>query len=304
MSRAVRAVVVRWRGGDEVRRCLESLAIHGGGHLRSLVLVDSGSGDDGARQLAEEFPAARLLALDENRGFAYAANRGFADGDEPFLLLLNPDTEVLPGAVEALITTLNEQKEAAGAVPLLEDSEGASQHRWQLRHLPSVPRLALGLPGAPAFTRPPSQPEEIAQPAAAAWLLRRPVWEALGGLDPSFAPAWWEDVDFCARLAARLQAPDFPAARAFVVQPASRVRHGRGSSVGYLGDSAFLAAYYRNLLLYARRHHPERLGTIRTGIRWSLAVRAFLRPSRREAYRAARKAVKAEIRNSKFEIRN
>lgn len=298
MSHAVRAVVVRWRGGDEVRRCLDSLQRHGGSHIEATVLVDSGSGDGEAERLAQHYPDIRVLPLDTNRGFAYAADRGFRDGHEPFLLLLNPDTEVLSGSVEALVRTLEEQPDIAGVVPLLEDPDGVSQHRWQLRRLPSVARLALGLSGAPACSRPPSQLEEIAQPAAAAWLVRRSIWDALGGLDPSFAPAWWEDVDFCARLAAYLQAgPDSKAARGFVVQPAARIRHGRGSSLADLGDGAFLAAYYRNLLLYARRHHHASLHLIRAALPSSLVVRAYLRPSRREAYRTALKTVKAGIRN-------
>lgn len=298
MSRGVRAVVVRWRGGDEVRRCLDSLQRHGGAHIQTTVLVDSGSGDGEAELLAEQYPEVMVLPLDTNRGFAYAVDRGFGDGHEPFLLLLNPDTEVLSGSIEALVGTLDEHPDFAGVVPLLEDPDGVSQHRWQLRRLPSVPRLGLGLCGAPAFSRPPSRLEEIAQPAAAAWLLRRSIWDALGGLDPSFAPAWWEDVDFCARLAVRLQqGPDLTAARGFVVQPTARIRHGRGSSLANLGDRAFLEAFYRNLLLYARRHHRKRSRAIRAALRCSLAVRACLRPSRREAYRAALKTVDEGIRN-------
>ena len=284
---AVRAVVVRWRGGDEIRRCLASLLDHGGPHLAGVVLVDSGSGDGGAECLATEFPSAQVLSLPENHGFAYAADHGCAEGDEPFLLLLNPDAEITQGAIEALVSLLDDHPGAAGAIPLLEGGDGESQHRWQLRRLPTPLRLALGLSGTPAFTHPPSDPSPVAQPAAAAWLVRRSVWDALGGLDPIFAPAWWEDVDFCARLGARLGDPDFPADEGFVVQPAARVRHAGGSSLSGLVDSAFLAVFFYNLLLYAGRHHHEHLNSIRRGLRGSLTLRGLLRPSRREAYKAA-----------------
>ncbi len=100
-------------------------------------------------------------------------------------------------------------------------------------------------------------------------------------------PAWWEDVDFCARLGARLGDPDFPADEGFVVQPAARVRHAGGSSLSGLVDSAFLAVLFYNLLLYAGRHHHEHLNSIRRGLRGSLTLRGLLRPSRREAYKAA-----------------
>ncbi len=293
---AVQAVIVRWRGGDEVSRCLRSLLDFGGPRLERVVMVDSGSGDGGAKRLAAEFPDVSVIALAENHGFAHAANRGATEGEAPLLLVLNPDTEIMPGALEALASMLDERSQVAGAVPLLEDIDGSSQHRWQLRNLPTVSRLARGLPGAPAFSAPPTRPVEIAQPAAAAWLVRRSVWEALGGLDPTFAPAWWEDVDFCARLRARLGSEAFPYDEGFVVQTAAHLRHVGGTSVAALGDDAFLTAYYRNLLHYTARHHPGRLGPIRRTLRLSLACRALARPARRQAYRTAMKVTARDPR--------
>jgi len=287
MTDSIRAVVVRWRGGDEVRRCLRSLLDEGGPGLNRVVLVDSGSGDGGAEKLAAEFTEVEVIPLEENHGFAHAADRGAFEGDEPLLLVLNPDTIVSRGAIERLGALLDDRPRTVGAVPLLEDVDGAPQHRWQLRHLPTTARLALGLPGRSASATVPSSPIEVAQPAAAAWLVRRAVWEDLGGLDPTFAPAWWEDVDFCSRLAARLDTPDFPFDEGFVVQPAARLCHVGGTSVSALGQAAFFKAYYRNLLHYAARHHPGRLGQIRRGLTLSLAGRMLFRLSRREAYRAA-----------------
>jgi len=280
----IAAVVVRWRGGEEVARCLTSLADHGGPRLDDVVLVDSGSGDGGGEALAARFPAVRLLALAENRGFAAAASAGVAAGRSERVLLLNPDTELTSGALDALADLLDTRPDAAGSVPLLEGLDGTSQHRWQLRRLPGPLRLALGLPGAPAFSRPPEVPTPVEQPAAAAWLVRRRTWDRLGGLDPAFAPAWWEDVDFCARLAAR-------GGEGFWVVPAARVRHAGGSSVAGLGDADFLAAYHRNLLRYALRHHPVASGAIRRGVDASLLARAVLRPARRAAYLEVRRRI-------------
>ena len=92
MRASIRAVIVRWRGGDEIRRCLRSLLDNGGPRVENVVLVDSGSGDGGADRLAAEFPDIQVIALVDNLGFAFAADRGAGDGSEPLLLLLNPDT--------------------------------------------------------------------------------------------------------------------------------------------------------------------------------------------------------------------
>ncbi len=285
------AVVVRWRGGDEVDRCLRSLLAQTGRHLSRIVLVDSGSGDGGAERLAAAFPEIEVLALAENRSFAHAANTGAAATTEELIFLLNPDTELEEAAAATLVEALEERPRTAGVAPLLLNPDGSGQDLWQLRRLPTVARLATGRSGAPAFSTPPTTATAVAQPAAAAWMIRREVWRALAGFDETFAPAWWEDVDFCARMACRLGTPDFPADHGFVVVPRARVRHLGGSSLGELDRAAFLTAFTGNLLRYAAIHHPKNLPLIRTGLRWSLAGRALIRPRHAGIYLAVRRGI-------------
>jgi len=292
----VAAVVVRWRGGDEIDRCLHSLLAQTGDHLRRIMLVDSGSGDGGADRLATAFPGIEVVALAENRSFAHAANVGAATIKDDLIFLLNPDTELADGAVTTLVGALESRPRSAGVVPLLINPDGSGQHRWQLRRLPTVTRLAMGLPGTSAFSSPPAVATTVAQPAAAAWMVRREVWLALGGLDEIYAPAWWEDVDFCARLTTRLGEPGFPADEGFVVIPEARVRHHGGSSLQDLDDAVFLTAYTANLVRFAARHHPHRLALIRAGLRWSLTGRALLRPRRARVYLAARQGIQDACR--------
>jgi GT2 family glycosyltransferase len=283
-SGAIAVVVVRWRGGDEVDHCIASLLSNGGERLSDVVLVDSGSGDGGAERLATAFPQVEVIALPENRSFAWAAGQGVAATSAEYLLLLNPDTTVPPDSIDTLAGFLDQHPDAAGAVPLLESPDGSLQHRWQLRRLPSLLRLATGLPGAPAFpTGVGSAPQVVEQPAAAAWLLRRCVWDELGGLDPCFAPAWWEDVDLCQRL-------HHSGLRLWVV-PAARVKHVGGSSLSHLDDSRFLIAYHSNLLRFVHRHHSRWIRLIRAGVRLSLLLRAAFRPARRDAYLKAQRAI-------------
>jgi GT2 family glycosyltransferase len=286
------AVVVRWRGGDEVDRCLRSLLEHGGEELQRVVLVDSGSADGGAERIALDFERVEVLALEENRSFAWAAGRGVERCDEDLLLILNPDAALIEGSLRSLCEALADRPEAAGVVPLLVDVNGRPQHRWQLRLLPGWSRLAAGLPGAPQFpTAPPVQIEPVEQPAAAAWLVRREVWSALGGLDPVFAPAWWEDVDFCARLKSGLGETGFPAREGFSMVPGARIQHHGGLSLSELSQLEFATIFYANLLRYAERHHRRRLGLIRVGLRLSLIARSLLRPQRSPAYLGAMRAI-------------
>ena len=286
MKADVHAVVVRWRGGDEVAACVTSLLSHGGSRLAGVTVVDSGSGDGGAERLAADFPEINVLPLEDNLGFAHAANCGAAEAREDLLLLLNPDTEVLPGSLEELAEGLDD-RDRAGTVPLLEGYDGRSQHRWQLRRFPSVVRLATGRSGGPAFATPPDEDCIVAQPAAAAWLVRREVRDALNGFDEAYAPARWEHVDFCLRLEHHHGIGDFPAPNGFTVRPQARVLHHGGSSLAWLGNEAFLTAYHRNLVRLVKSHHSHLAPGILGALRLTLGIKAITRPSRRRAYLAA-----------------
>ena len=283
-GRSIGVVVVRYRGGEEVARCLASVLEHGGERLAGAVLVDSGSADGGGEELARRFPTVRTVLLEENRSFAAAAARGVAAVPGELLLLLNPDAELTAGAVETLAGWLDHHPSSPGAVPLLLGEDGRPQHRWQLRRLPRPVDLALGRPGRPAFARPPAAPAPVEQPAAACWLVRRRVWDELGGLDLRYAPAWWEEVAFCARLHTEGAGP-------FTVLPAATVLHRGGVSAAALGERAFLTAYHANLARFVLRHHPRRAPLLLTALRASLLTRALLRPHHATAYRAAARAV-------------
>ncbi|RLE27887.1 MAG: hypothetical protein DRJ65_01490, partial [Acidobacteria bacterium] len=140
----VAAVVVRWKGGNEVERCLRSLVSSQPNAPSEIVLVDAGSGDGGAQRLARTFPEIQVEALSENPGFAGAANHGVSVTTAENIFLLNPDTEVSGPALTILTAHLEDRPDLAGVVPLLENVDGSSQHRWQLKDLPTRRDLSLG----------------------------------------------------------------------------------------------------------------------------------------------------------------
>lgn len=273
----VAAVVVRWKGGDEVQRCVASL-----GDAGEVVVVDNGSADGGAERLSRTFPEVAVEALAENLGFAGGVNHGVAATTEPLVLILNPDAALGEGALATLVNHLETDSSLAGVAPALLGGDGVWDHGWQCRRLPRWIDLGLGRSGRPAFGRPPVEPAVVGQPAAAAWLIRREVFVTLDGLDTTYHPAWWEDVDFCARLQASGGAP-----RKWEVVPEARAVHQGGSSVPSLGIEAFLGVYHRNLARYALRHHPQRRRAIRAMLRVSLRMRAAVRPKQRSGFLAA-----------------
>jgi len=275
----VSVVIVRWKNGPELGRCLDSLLRGGAAPGTEIIVVDSGSRDGGTRQLREGYPAIHILELEENLGFAAAANRGAAMSSRPFLALLNPDTIVPEGALAGMAREL-ESTRAAGVVPLLETPGGESQARWQLRRLPTLWDLCRGRSGAPVSRSLwPAAGMDVPQPAAAAWMLRREIWDRLGGFDESFRPAWFEDVDFCLRLRALVDAGEIDSG--FRLLSHVRVLHEGASSLNRLERAAFLRMYLRNLLLFARIHFPGRAGLVAFSIRLKVRVLALRNPELR-----------------------
>lgn len=269
-------VVVHWNDAAALRRLVAAWPEL---PRYELVVVDN-SGSAGA------LPArVRCVRPGRNLGFGGGANRGAAEARGTELLFLNPDARPEPGAVDALAASFAAFPDAAGVVPALFGPDGASQHRWQLRPLPSIAGLlgeCLGIPVAGPVD-PPPRGTPIGQPAAAALALRRRDLEEVGGFDEGFHPAWFEDVDLARRLAAR--------GRPLRYEPGARFVHERGASVPVLGYAAFLWIYHRNMQRYARLHHgPGGAALVGGGALVGAAARMAALPVRRPRRAVSRAA--------------
>lgn len=140
---------------------------------------------------------ARLMALDENLGFAGGANVGAAATSTPLLLLLNPDCVVLPGALDALRATAAQHPDWGAWQALVTLSGGAEINtsggimHWLGFGWTGEFGAAVPAPGAPA--------REVGFASGAALVVRREAWEQTGGFDPSYF-MYAEDVDLSLRL--------------------------------------------------------------------------------------------------------
>lgn len=252
-GRRVLAVVVTWNSGVRVEAAVASLPAG-----VTCVVVDNGSSDGSAE--AAERAGATVVRAGRNLGFGPACNLGAsspAGRGSDAILFLNPDAELLdgPACLASLLAELDADARVAAVAPAL---EGDGQDEFQLRRLPTAGSLAReaflvnrlfpsnrGLRAERYLDRPRDLPFDVEQPAAAALLVRRAVFERAGGFDPAFVPAWFEDVDLCARilgLGYRIR---------FV--PSARGRHFGGSTLGMLPYGDFVPLYARNLLRYAER---------------------------------------------------
>lgn len=265
-------VTVNWNGGGEaVRNLTTLLALASRRDDLEIVVVDNGSIDGSLDELAklEGTGSLRILRSGANLGFGPACNRGVAEARAPLVLLLNPDAVPFPDddPFAPLLAAADASPAVAAFAPMLGDAEAPgrreAQGSFQLRRLPSLGSIAREMllldrlfPRSAARQRERyldvdrTKPFDVEQPAAAALLLRRGTFLRLGGFDPRFVPAWWEDVDLCWRLRA--------AGESIRTVPESRFLHRGGSSIGEeegrLGEREYRRIYGRNLLRFGNKH--------------------------------------------------
>jgi len=241
-------VIVTWRSGARVLRCLERLEAQDQPH--TVWLVDNASGDGTAEAVRARFPAVQVIELPANLGFGAAVNVGARAGTADAVVLINDDVELEDGALAALVAPLADP--AVGMVAGLTTIPGSG--------LVDGFGIEIDVTLAP-YNRLRGEPVGPAGgvllgPSGALAAYRRSAFEAVGGFDRRLF-AYGEDVDLALRL--RL-AGSLPAAAAD-----ARGVHVGGASFGV--DSPLqrrLSGFARGFLLrrygiLRSRHAPRAL---------------------------------------------
>ena len=91
----VSVVIVSYRVPELLRACLASVRREAAGSSYEVIVVENASGDGSAAMVRDEFPDVRLIALEQNIGFAAGSNLGARAATGEHILLLNPDTELV-----------------------------------------------------------------------------------------------------------------------------------------------------------------------------------------------------------------
>ena len=250
--RGVGIAIVTHNSEAEVGACLDAALAS----RAEIVVVDNASTDQTRREVLRR-TGVRLISNPWNRGFAAAANQAIDALEQPYVLLLNPDAVPL-GGLGALVEALSERWTAAAGGKLV-DELGRPQAGFAVRRFPSGLALALETlgvnrlwPGNPVNRRYRcldlnlEAAAEVEQPAGAFMMIRRKVWQELGGFDELFHPLWFEDVDFCRR--AR------EAGYRLRYVPSAVARHRGAHSAGKLSPLDRQLYWYDSLLKYAAKH--------------------------------------------------
>jgi GT2 family glycosyltransferase len=194
-------VIPTYNGRELLARCLGSIARHRPGNPAlaiEIVVADDGSTDGTAEMLGRLHPEVRLVCLEQNGGFCAAANAGLSAARGRFIQLLNNDTEVAPGWLEAGLAPFRDAKVGAVAPlvlvradPTRVDSAGDSYALvgWATKR-------GHGQPAALWSERP---IEEVFGASGSSAFYRAEALRRAGKFDP-FLGSYYEDTDLAFRL--------------------------------------------------------------------------------------------------------
>lgn len=252
-------IIVSWNVRDLLGDCLRSIAAGRGDLELEVIIVDSGS-SDGTPQMVEEafgqeaFPV-RLIARPDNVGFPKGNNIGIRQAQGHYILLLNPDTEIVGDALQVMVSYLEENGDVGVVGPQLRNPDGSVQS--SRRRFPSLATAFWEStwlePWAPqrlleryyVLDRADDAPGDVDWVVGASLLTRREVVEQVGLLDEDYF-MYSEELDWCRRIKA--------AGWRVVYLPAARIIHHEGKS----SEQAVTARhinFQRAKLRYFRKYH-------------------------------------------------
>ncbi|HEV2124398.1 MAG TPA: glycosyltransferase family 2 protein, partial [Chloroflexota bacterium] len=206
----VTVAIVSYNVAPLLERCLhtvrQALRECGSG---SIVVVDNASSDGSAQMVEAAFPEAHLIRNEQNRGFGVACNQALPLARDA-ILFLNPDAELQPGALPALLRTLQDRPNAALVGPKLEYPDGREQPARRrfpplstllVESTPLQWRLGQWLPLSRYYCRDlPEVAGRVDWLSGACLLGRARALKQVGGFNPIYF-MYFEELDLAQRLA-------------------------------------------------------------------------------------------------------
>lgn len=272
-------IIVSWNVRELLHGCLASLTRGRGAPAEGLMalpagrsfeiwVVDNASTDGSADMVRASFPAVRLLAGAGNPGFAAANNQAIARSSGRYVMLLNPDTEVVGEALSTLLDYVDAHPDVGVVGPQLRYGDGRLQS--SRRRFPSPltgfvesTLLQQWFPRNPwlsryyVLDRPDDAVSEVDWLVGAALLVRRQAVEQAGPLDEGYF-MYSEEMEWCRRIKGR--------GWRVVYLPAATVIHHEGRSSEQVVAARHIHFQTSKLRYYAQVHGPG----------WTAALRAFL----------------------------
>ena len=278
-------IIVSWNTSALLLQCLDSIYQTGSRLAFEVIVVDNGSPDDSVSLVEKHYPAVMLIRNTQNLGFARANNQGLQIGKGRYFLLLNSDTIVPPGALEALIGTADAEPTVGVVGPKLLNMDGTLQRSWA--SFPSFWSEVVGK-NFPFRTPVPNRPNtfDVDWIMGACMLVRRETLNDVGKMDEDYF-FYSEETDWCFRIKKKNW-------KIWYITHAEIFHLGGGST--QRGSVIQLVRLYQGKLLYFKKNHGRFASTI---LRFGLALANAFGVTRRLLFTnwLAREAAFERIRN-------
>jgi N-acetylglucosaminyl-diphospho-decaprenol L-rhamnosyltransferase len=268
--------VVNTNGREHLLTCLEAIGRTHPAEIEAEILVLDNASSDGSAEAARDWDrqrsarsagALRVIGLERRAGKAENDSTLMREASGDHCLLLNEDSEVRPGAAEALVAALEADPRAAAAGPQLLDPAGNPVPcAWRFPGIGTALIGALFLHRRLTVQSRGSVTRRVDWAQSSALLVRREAAAKVGYLDPAFF-VYYDECDFCKRLA------DAGWRTLFV--PAATAVHHDQLSTDLAQGLPRIVEFHRNRDLYMRKHHSRGAAAVRLLTAWSYALRAI-----------------------------
>lgn len=251
-------VIVNWNSADLLKKCLQSIK-------KNLTIpsdvwvIDNASVDKSAELVKKNFPWVKLIANKENLGFGKANNQALRKIKTEYVLILNPDTEILKGSIETLVGFLENSPKVGVCAPLLLNPDKTIQKMGYYRISPSLKQAwYFYTENYNSSMRSKSlinkywekqinlrKENEVDQIPGACFLARMEILKKVNFFDEKF-PLLFEDVDLCFRI----KALDYKV----IINPKSKIIHVGGVSFKKMDEVDFHARFFKGLFIFFDKH--------------------------------------------------
>jgi GT2 family glycosyltransferase len=204
-------IIINYNSTDYLINCLRSIEDSLNGYHADIFVQDNAS-VDGVDRVLIEFPHIKLTRNPRNIGFAAAVNQALVQGNNPYVVLLNPDTFVLDDFFQKSLPFMKSHSSTGILGPKVLEEDGKLQN--SARSFPTIltaffgrtsflsrlfPRNPITLQNLCSLNSDGHAPMEVDWVSGACMVVNRKAIEAVGGMDDRFF-LYWEDADWCRRM--------------------------------------------------------------------------------------------------------
>lgn len=255
-SKFLSIIIVNYNTGKLLFDCVKSIYAESGFSDFEIIIIDNASRDDSLMRLKKEYLDIRIIINKENLGFAKAVNQALDIANKEFILLLNPDTVMLSGCLEKMVTFLQNNPKAGACGPAIYKSDNNLQ--MSCHHFPRLVDIFFDKSHLNKIFRKNSlfgryqmsywnhdSIKQVDWLTGACFMIRAALLREINGLDPRFF-MFCEDIDLCIRVKEK-------GFKIFYLPQAKIIHHKSGSSNIVKNKPPVIS--WESLIIFWKKHY-------------------------------------------------